>query len=136
MATAANQCWVSNITYLPSRISWLYLTGMLDLYSRVVVCWSLSTFLSHESVRAALHKAVWKRNPAKDLLLHSDRGVQYACHAFRKALMLYKMEQSMSRKGNCRDNAVSESFYRSLKTEMISDLELINVDHPQNELFE
>jgi putative transposase len=133
---AANQVWVSDITYLWTRSGWAYLTVFLDLYSRMVVGWSLSTSLSHESVLRALWRAVGRRGPAPGLLIHSDRGVQYACAAFRAALAQLGFVQSMSRKGNCWDNAVAESFFRTLKTEWLYHADLFDIVHAEKELFE
>lgn len=129
-------CWVSDITYLASQSGWLYLTVIIDLFSRLVVGWNLSTSLGHESVLTALHRAVWHRKPSRGLLFHSDRGVQYACGNFRETIKTYGFVQSMSRKGNCWDNAVAESFFRTLKTELIYHIDLIDEDHARKELFE
>jgi len=131
-----DQCWVSDITYLASQSGWLYLTVIIDLFSRLVVGWNLSTSLGHESVLTALHRAVWHRKPSRGLLFHSDRGVQYACGNFRETIKTYGFVQSMSRKGNCWDNAVAESFFRTLKTELIYHIDLIDEDHARKELFE
>jgi len=120
-AIEPNRVWVSDITYLKSRRGWLYLTVIVDLYSRRVVGWCVSRSLGHEMVLSALYRAVWRRRPPKGLIFHSDRGVQYCCDAFRKAATLLKMVQSMSRKGNCWDNAVAESFFGILKTEILGN---------------
>lgn len=131
-----NTVWVSDITYLWTQAGWAYLTVILDLYSRLVVGWAVSTSLSHEAPLKALWRAVGRRRPAAGLLFHSDRGVQYACGPFREALQNFKFTQSMSRKGNCWDNAVAESFFRTLKTEWYFGNKLINVNHAERELFE
>jgi putative transposase len=116
---APDRAWVSDITYLATRSGWLYLTVIIDLFSRMVVGWALSSSLGHEMVVAALQRAIRRRRPAKGLIFHSDRGVQYACTEFRKELGEHGFIQSMSRKGDCWDNAVAESFFGVMKTELI-----------------
>lgn len=118
-ADAPDKVWVSDITYLATRSGWLYLTVIIDLFSRLVVGWALSSSLSHEMVLAAFKRAVRKRRPGKGLIFHSDRGVQYACTDFRKELAVHGFIQSMSRKGDCWDNAVAESFFAMMKTELV-----------------
>ena len=118
-AQAQDTVWVSDITYLATRTGWLYLTVIIDLFSRIVVGWALSSSLSHELVVVALKRAIRRRRPAKGLIFHSDRGVQYACTDFRKERAQHEFIQSMSRKGNCWDNAVAESFFGILKTELV-----------------
>ena len=115
-----NHAWVTDITYLPSRIGWLYLTVFIDLYSRLVVGWCLSTSLGHEAVVTALQRAIWKRRPPAGLMVHSDGGVQFCCRDFRAVLEQHRFVQSMSRKGNCWDNAPTERFFRSLKHEQLN----------------
>jgi transposase InsO family protein len=133
--SAPNQVLVSDITYLPSRCGWLYLTVFIDLFSRMVVGWCVSTSLSHEGVLEALYRAIWRRRPPAGLMIHSDRGVQYCCEAFRKALAMHHFVQSMSRKGNCWDNAVAESFFGTLKSEWLPEVDLYDRDHAETELF-
>ena len=116
---APDKVWVSDITYLATRTGWLYLTVIIDLFSRIVVGWALSSSLSHEMVVTALKRAIRKRSPGKGLVFHSDRGVQYACTDFKKELCSHGFVQSMSRKGNCWDNAVAESFFAIMKTELV-----------------
>jgi len=118
-ADAPDQVWVSDISYLATRSGWLYLTVIIDLFSRLVVGWALSSSLSHEMVVAALKRAIRRRRPGKGLIFHSDRGVQYACTDFRKELAEHGFIQSMSRKGDCWDNAVAESFFGIMKTELV-----------------
>ena len=118
-AQAPDKVWVSDITYLATRSGWLYLTVIIDLFSRMVVGWALSSSLSHEMVVVALKRAIRRRRPAKGLMFHSDRGVQYACNDFRKVLNKHEFIQSMSRKGDCWDNAVAESFFGIMKTELV-----------------
>ena len=118
-ADAADKVWVSDITYLATGSGWLYLTVIIDLFSRMVVGWALSSSLGHEMVVTALKRAIRRRRPGKGLVFHSDRGVQYACTDFRKELNKHKCIQSMSRKGDCWDNAVAESFFGIIKTELV-----------------
>jgi putative transposase len=113
-----NLVWVTDITYLRVGNRWMYLVVFIDLYSRMVVSWSLSATLQHEFVLDAFKRALWLRRPPKGLMIHSDRGIQYACEEFRKYLVSQGCIQSMSRKGNCWDNAVAESFFHLLKTEL------------------
>lgn len=122
------QIWVSDITYIRTQAGWLYLTIIIDLYDRKVVGWSMSNGLTAgQTVIAAWRMAVKNRPPVKSLMFHSDRGIQYACTAFTNVLDQYKMVvQSMSRKGNCWDNAVAESFFKSIKTELIYRNQYIN----------
>ena len=134
--SAPDQVYVTDITYLKSHSGWLYLTVFLDLYSRMIVGWTVSTNLSMEGVLEALKRAVWRRTPGKGVLIHSDRGVQYCCNAFKDAMGYYGFEQSMSRKGNCWDNAVAESFWRTLKTELIYRINLIDKKHAERVLFD
>ncbi|MBM3281116.1 MAG: IS3 family transposase [Candidatus Handelsmanbacteria bacterium] len=117
-----NQVWVGDITYLPTQQGWVYLAVFLDLYSRRVVGWAVSRSLGPELVLRALLQALSRRRPPRGLIIHTDRGVQYACGAFRALLRRYGLVQSMSRKGNCWDNAVAESFFHLLKTELVYHL--------------
>jgi transposase InsO family protein len=114
-----DKVWVSDITYLLTRTGWLYLTVIIDLFSRMVVGWALSSSLGHEMVVTALKRAIRRRRPGKGLVFHSDQGVQYACNDFRRELDQHGFIQSMSRKGDCWDNAVAESFFSIMKTELV-----------------
>jgi len=116
---AANQVWVSDITYIATGEGWLYLCVVLDLFSRRVVGWSMGRGLGTELVLRALRMAILYRRPPRGLLVHSDRGVQYTSGAFRRVLNAHGMRQSMSRKGDCWDNACAEAFFKSLKTELV-----------------
>jgi putative transposase len=116
--SAANQVWVSDITYIATDEGWLYLASTLDLYSRKVVGWAMSESMPTSLVESALEMAIDLRAPPAGLLHHSDRGVQYAAHAFQGLLQRHGIVCSMSRKGNCYDNAVKESFFHTLKTEL------------------
>lgn len=115
------QKWVSDLTYIKTGEGWLYLTTVLDLADRKVIGWALSeTMKAGETTVAAFKMAVNNRPVLQPLLFHSDRGVQYACSDFTELLKRYpEVQQSMSRKGNCWDNAVAESFFKSMKTEMV-----------------
>lgn len=114
-----NSAWVSDITYVKVGSKWNYLTVFIDLYSRLVVGWDLSASLERHSMIHAFEKALWRRRPPSGLLVHSDRGVQYASADFRNLLTKNGFIQSMSRKGNCWDNAVAESFFHTLKTQLL-----------------
>lgn len=113
-----SKVWVSDITYLPGEDGWLYLTTIIDLCDRQVIGWALSqTMEAEDTTIAAFKQAVANRKPKAGMLFHSDRGRQYCTKAFRDLLEYHKIEQSMSRKGNCWDNAPAESFFKSLKYE-------------------
>jgi transposase InsO family protein len=117
-----NHVWVSDITYVPTREGWLYLAVVLDLHSRRVVGWAMRANLEWDLVRDALTMAIAQRRPRPGLLHHSDRGLQYACEHYRTLLSQHRMRSSMSRAGNCWDNAVAESFFATLKTELVADV--------------
>lgn len=114
-----NQVWVTDITYLKTREGWLYLAVVIDLYSRMVVGWSINNRMTKDLVINALEKAIKRRNPDPGLICHSDRGSQYCSHAYQDLLKNHGFLCSMSRKGECLDNAVAESFFHSLKVEWI-----------------
>ena len=118
-AERTNQIWASDITYIWTREGWLYLSVILDLYSRKVIGWSLESHLKKELVIDSLHKALKTRQIQKGLIFHSDQGIQYCSDEFQKILRHNKIIQSMSGKGNCYDNAVIESFFHTLKTELV-----------------
>lgn len=126
-----NQTWASDITYVWTRQGWLYLAVIVDLFSRQVVGWSLDKTMTRELVCSALRQAYFRRRPGTGLLFHSDRGSQYCSKGFRKLLTEYRMIQSQSRRANCWDNACVESFFHTLKTEMIyfEDFETRNQAH-------
>jgi transposase InsO family protein len=116
--------WVSDITYLRSSEGWLYLAMILDLYDRKIIGWSMQDTMTGKPVCNALEMAVLNRRPLEGLIFHSDQGIQYCCEEFRTMLnrLCPSVRQSMSRKGNCWDNACAESFFKTLKTE----LEILN----------
>ena len=119
---APNQAWTSDITYLWTNEGWLYLAIVLDLFNREVVGWSLKPRMTADIVTDALTMAWFRRKPAAGLIHHSDRGSQYASHAFQARLKKYGMACSMSRKGNCWDNAPTESWFNSFKNERVHGL--------------
>ncbi len=121
-ATEPNKKWVTDITYVPTAQGWLYLAVILDLYSRAVVGWSMSASCDEELTENALQMALIRRRPQAGLLHHSDRGCQYTSRAYRRRLELAGVVVSMSRQGNCWDNAVMESFFGSLKEECVGTL--------------
>lgn len=114
----ANTAWVSDITYIRTCEGWLYLAAILDVFSRSVVGWSMDERLTDDLVIHAFTSAVGRRKPGASLIFHSDRGSQYASHLFRNHLAQYGISQSMSAPGNCYDNAMAESFFATLKTEL------------------
>lgn len=117
-ATGLNQKWTTDITYLPTFEGWLYLAVVLDVFSRKVVGWAFDTRLETDLALSALRMAVSRRKPEMGLLHHSDRGCQYTSQEYQTALSALQATCSMSRKGNCWDNAVTESFFATLKMEL------------------
>lgn len=119
-AGTLGQKWVGDMTYIRTKEGWQYLTTVIDLADRKVIGWAQSSTMSANDTTVAAWKMAIKNRPVTEgLLFHSDRGIQYACNEFKDELKKYKAIQSMSRKGNCWDNAVAESFFKSLKTEMV-----------------
>lgn len=116
---APNQAWVTDITYIKTHEGWLYLGTVMDLFSRRVIGWSMGSRITKELVLDALLMAVWRRKPSKMVLVHSDQGSQYTSHDWSEFLKAHRFEGSMSRRGNCHDNAVAESFFQLLKRERI-----------------
>ncbi len=114
-----NQVWVSDITYVPTKEGWLYVASVMDLFSRKIIGWHADKQMTKELVITALDRAYQRQQPPKGVLHHSDRGSQYASHDYQDRLKEYKMEPSMSRKGDCLDNAVIESFHGVLKRELV-----------------
>lgn len=135
-ASRTGQKWVSDITYIPTKHGWLYLTIVLDLFDRKIVGWALSTTMTAKDTVMAAWRMAIKNRPTKGVLFHSDRGVQYASHEFRKEIKKYAGLQSMSRKGNCWDNAVAENFFKILKSEMVDHVIYQSVLHAKNDVFE
>jgi putative transposase len=112
-----NQAWVADITYISTAQGWLYLACVMDLASRRIVGWSMSERITADLVCQALKSAYWQRKPSAGLIMHSDRGSQYASASHRQLITDYRMVQSMSRRANCWDNAAMESFFKTLKVE-------------------
>ncbi|PPC62803.1 IS3 family transposase [Pantoea sp. ICBG 1758] len=116
---APDERWVTDITYIRSHEGWLYLAVVVDLFSRKIIGWSMQSRMTKDIVLNALLMAVWRRNPQKQVLVHSDQGSQYTSHEWQSFLKSHGLEGSMSRRGNCHDNAVAESFFQLLKRERI-----------------
>jgi transposase InsO family protein len=131
-----NKKWVTDITYIPTGEGWMYLAGVMDLCSRKIVGWSMAQHMEASLVSDALAMAIARRNPGHGLLHHSDRGVQYACDDYRKVLDQAGMELSMSGKGNCWDNAVMESFWSTLKTELVHHEHYATREAARKSIFE
>jgi len=131
-----NSVWVSDITYIRTDEGWLYLAGVVDLYSRMVVGWSMSPRINEELTLGALNHAINRRQPSGNLLHHSDRGSQYASGNYQKLLRDHQITCSMSRKGNCWDNAVMESFFATLKTELIYCERFITREDAKSKIFD
>ena len=130
-----NRVWVSDITYVPTRAGWLYLAIVLDLASRRVVGWAMREHLETELVLSALHMALHARRPPPGLIHHSDRGAQYASLDYRRVLEHHGAQVSMSRRGNCWDNAVAESFFATLEFELIMRRKWATSDEARRAVF-
>jgi transposase InsO family protein len=135
-ARATNEKWVADITAIPTTAGWLYLAAILDLYSRAVVGWAMDRLRDERLVLGALHMALARRQPAPGLLHHSDRGSQYTSGSYQALLAQHGLVVSMSRRGNCYDNAVMESFFGTLKAEWLDHRPLAAPDATQRGLFE
>lgn len=133
---APNRAWVGDMTYIWTAEGWLYLAVILDLYSRKVVGWSMGERLSTKLASDALEMAITRRRPGAGLLHHTDRGCQYASRDYRRRLERAGMICSMSRTGNCWDNAVAESFFATLKGELLDDVEMATRDETRGAVFE
>jgi putative transposase len=133
---APNTVWVADISYIPTREGWLYLAVVLDLFSRQVVGWAMDQQMPQELTLAALDMAIQRRRPLPGCMHHSDRGSQYAAGDYQKQLAKYGMVCSMSRKGNCWDNAPMESFFHSLKTELVHHRDYQTRDEARRDIFE
>lgn len=114
-----DKAWVSDTTFIATREGWLYLAMILDLFSRQVIGWSMNTRNNTELVQDALTMAIWRRGEVNDIIVHSDQGSTYASGDYQKQLSENNLRSSMSRKGECLDNAVAESFFGSLKNELV-----------------
>jgi putative transposase len=133
---AANEVWLADFTYVWTREGWLYLAAVEDLYSRMVVGWSMAEDMTSRLVVDALEMAVQRRLPGEDLLAHSDRGSQYASDHYQRLLGQHGITCSMSRKGDCWDNAPMESFFASLKKELVHGVDFATRAEARAELFE
>lgn len=131
-----NSVWVSDITYIWTTEGWLYLAGVIDLHSRMVIGWSMSKRMTEQLTLDALNHAIDRRQPSEGLLHHSDRGSQYASKNYQKLLKENKIICSMSRKGNCWDNAVMESFFATLKTELVYYENFITRKDAKSKIFD
>lgn len=136
VTSAPNQIWVGDITYIPTAEGWLYLAGVLDLHSRRLVGWAMGPSIDCALVLSALGMAIQHRQPGPGLLFHSDRGVQYAAGNFRDALAAAGILPSMSRRGNCYDNASMESFWSTLKMELVYRTEFATHREARSAIFD
>jgi putative transposase len=135
-ASRPNEKWLTDITYIPTAEGWLYLAVVLDLYSRRIVGWAMNDSLERHLVIAALQMALKMRQPPAGLLHHSDRGSQYASEDYQALLTQYQMRCSMSRTGNCYDNAPTESFFGTLKTELVHHCQYPTKAAAKTDIFE
>jgi putative transposase len=131
-----NETWVTDITYIRTHEGWLYLAVVLDLFSRRVVGWSMQSRITKELALDALLMAVWRRKPTSTVMVHSDQGSQYTSHDWQDFLKSHGLKASMSRRGNCHDNAVAESFFQLLKRERIKRHVYTTRDEARAEIFD
>lgn len=136
IACKPDQKYVGDITYIWTDEGWMYLAVVIDLFSRRVVGWAMDSQMKAELVNNALMMAIWARKPQGGLLWHTDRGSQYASESHRKLLTDHGIVQSMSRKGNCWDNAISESFFHTLKTELTHHIKFTTREEAKKIIFE
>lgn len=132
---APNQIWVTDITYIRTHEGWLYLAVVLDLFSRQVIGWSMRSRIDSELAINALLMAVWPRNPTAPVIVHSDQGCQYSSHDWQAFLKAHGLVASMSRRGNCYDNAVAESFFQLLKRERIRRKTYLDREEARRDVF-
>jgi transposase InsO family protein len=135
-ATAPNRAWVSDTTFIPTREGWLFLAVILDLFSRQVIGWAMGDHNNQSLVSDALTMAIWRRGRVKEVIVHSDQGSTYASGKYQTQLRENKLRCSMSRKGECLDNAVAESFFGSLKTEWVDGEDYRSKPQAKQSLFE
>jgi transposase InsO family protein len=135
-AELPNQKWAADITYIPTDEGWLYLAGVIDLCSRKIVGWSMADHMRSDLVEDALEMAIARRQPGQGLLHHSDRGVQYACDDYQHLLRSHDIQCSMSGKGDCWDNAVMESFWSTLKAELVNHERYVTRQEARQSIFE
>ena len=131
-----DEVWVADITYIPTAQGWLFLAAVMDLYSRHILGWSVWESLEAGGAAQALARALFKRRPPRGLIHHSDRGIQYACRAYRQQLARAGLVASMSRKGNCYDNAAMEAFWSTLKREALEPSSQWSKDRVRREIFQ
>ena len=131
-----NQAWVTDITYIRTHEGWLYLAVVLDLFSRQVIGWSMQSRMDRELAINALMMAVWRRNPKAPVIVHSDQGSQFSSHDWQAFLKEHNLSASMSRRGNCYDNAVAESFFQLLKRERIRRKIYLNREEARRDVFD
>ncbi len=131
-----NMVWVSDITYIKTMEGWLYLAVVMDLYSRKIVGWALARNMAVEMVKNALMMAIGRRKPGNGLIHHSDRGIQYACDEYRRLLQNHGMISSMSRSGNCLDNAVAERFFCTLKNESLLNWQNMSAEEVKHDIVD
>jgi putative transposase len=131
-----NQAWATDITYISTGEGWLYLAAVMDLASRRIVGWSMSERITADLVCDALRSAYWQRKPNPGLIVHTDRGSQYASALYRKLLGEYQMIPSMSRRANCWDNSPMESFFKTLKVERVHQLRYATRAQARLDLFD
>lgn len=134
--TRVNEVWVADITYVPTAQGWVFVAAIMDLYSRQILGWSVWDSLHAGGALQALKRALVKRHSPKGVIHHSDRGVQYACYAYRLELHSHGLVPSMSRRGNCYDNAAMEAFWSTLKREAMALSATWSKDRVRRELFE
>lgn len=135
-ASAPNKAWVTDITYVRTHEGFLFVAVVLDLFSRQVVGWSMKRNITTDLALDSLTMALWRRRPPKDLIVHSDQGCQYTSYDWRSMLSQHGLVASMSRKGNCHDNAVAESFFQLLKRERIKRKIYKTRDDARNDIFD
>jgi putative transposase len=135
-AVAPNQRWVTDITTIPTRSGYLQLAAVLDLYSRALIGWAMDTSMTTRLVKDALTMALWRRGEPREVLVHSDQGSQYRSMDYQLLLKEFDLECSMSRKGNCHDNAVMESFFHTLKSELTNRHRYKNAEEAKLSIFE
>lgn len=134
--TRTDEVWVADITYVPTAEGWLFVAAVMDLYSRQILGWSVWESLAASGALHALSRALLKRGRPTGVIHHSDRGVQYACGEYRRQLQEHRLTASMSRKGNCYDNAAMEAFWSTLKREALDQSDQWTKDRVRRELFE
>ena len=131
-----DRAWVTDITYLRTAEGWLYLAVVIDLYSRAVIGWSMKSSLARELAMDALLMAIWRRRPEAGVVIHSDQGVQYGSDDWRRFCREHGLEVSMSRRGNCWDNSVAESFFSSLKKERVRGRVYSSREEARSDVFD